>query len=76
MKDNRKVPIKIDGDTFPLDGEEHLVADLLRLAGLEPAHYDLFRLDDDGSHGLDDGATITVSPGQKFVTKRQSAPVA
>lgn len=76
MNNKRKVPIKIDGETFPLDGDTHLVADLLRLAEVDPAQYDLFRLAEGESVALGDNDRITVSPGQKFVTKRHAAPVA
>jgi uncharacterized protein YabE (DUF348 family) len=76
MTDKRKVPIKIDGETFPLDTDTPLVADLLRLAGVDPDQYDLFQLTNDDSVALNDNDHITVSPGQKFVTKRHAAPVA
>lgn len=74
--DNRKVPIKIDGQTFVLDGANHVVSDLLTLAGLDPAGYDLFRRTAETSVPLDDDDRITVEPNDRFIVKRQSAPVA
>ncbi|CAN5909430.1 hypothetical protein BH23ACT10_BH23ACT10_20720 [soil metagenome] len=75
-EDNRKVPIKIDGQTYVLDGASHVVSDLLKLAGLDPEGYDLFRRTDDTSVPLDDGDRITVEANDRFIVKRQSAPVA
>lgn len=68
--------------TFTVDNVEFIVTDkhqtagaILRLAGLDPAMYDLARL-----HGnadpLADDQQVVVHNGDAYVTVRTSAPVA
>ena len=41
---NRSVTFSIDGRTFSVDDPHQTAADLLQLAGLDPALYDLARM--------------------------------
>lgn len=76
-EDRKKITITIDGRTFTTRDDDQEAASLLRLAGVDPALYDLAKL----RHGGDpkvyrDEKVIDLKDGDVFVTVRQSAPVA
>jgi hypothetical protein len=71
------VPITIDGRRFEVEQGRHLTAaDLLRLAGLDPAGYDLAEVLGHGDvRTFKDDELVDVRPDEKFVSVRQVAPV-
>ena len=72
------VPITIDGRHFEVEAGRHeTAADLLRLAGLDPSGYDLAVIRGPGKiHKFEDLQKVNVRPHEKFVSIRQTAPVA
>ena len=72
------VPITIDGRQFEVEPGRHETAgDLLRLAGLDPSGYDLAEVLGHGevrTFGADQ--LVDVKAHEKFVSIRQTAPVA
>jgi hypothetical protein len=72
------IPITIDGRPHAVEQGRHLTAaQLLRLAGLDPAGYDLARLTGHGEvHKFADDDLVDVHAGERFVSVRQNAPVA
>jgi Multiubiquitin len=72
------VPITIDGRRYEVEQGRHLTAaDLLRLAGLDPAGYDLAEVLGHGDvRTFRDDEVVDVRPDEKFVSVRQVAPVA
>lgn len=72
------VPITIDGREFEAEpGRHQTAADLLRLAGLDPAGYDLGEILGSGKiRQFADSDMVEIRPHEKFVSIRQSAPVA
>ena len=72
------VPITIDGRQFEAEPGRHDTAgDLLRLAGLDPSGYDLAEILGPGevrTFGADQ--LVAVEAHEKFVSIRQTAPVA
>ena len=72
------VPITIDGRRLEVEPGRHQTAgDLLQLAGLNPAGYDLARVLGHGEvHKFKDGEVVDVHADEKFVSIRQNAPVA
>jgi hypothetical protein len=75
-----KPPIKftIDGRPFVLADPDQTAASLLRLAGLDPAGYDLGELRGDNPipKRLEDDGKVHVSDCDRFVSIRQRAAVA
>jgi hypothetical protein len=73
-----EVPITIDGRGYEVEQGRHLTAaDLLRLAGLDPAGYDLAEVLGHGDVRTFRGDNVVdVRPDEKFVSVRQVAPVA
>lgn len=73
-----EVPITIDGRRYEVEQGRHLTAaDLLRLAGLDPAGYDLAEVLGHGDlRTFGDDDVVDVRPDEKFVSVRQVAPVA
>lgn len=80
MNDMHKPPKTI---TITIDGQPHATADddqeaaaLLRLAGVDPAQYDLAKVKHGGEPKVyRDEKVINLKDGDAFVTVRQSAPV-
>jgi len=72
------VPITIDGRHYEVEQGRHLTAaQLLRLAGLDPAGYDLGLLVGQGEvRKFADDEVVDVRADEKFVSVRQTAPVA
>ena len=72
------VPITIDGRPFEAEPGRHETAgDLLRLAGLDPSGYDLAKVLGHGEvRTFGDDQVVDVRPHEKFVSIRQTAPVA
>lgn len=64
----------IDGRPYRTHDDHQEVADLLRLAGLGPDHYDLARVGD--PRPLDPAVLVTIREGDRFVTARRNHPVA
>ncbi|KAA1250174.1 hypothetical protein F0Q45_11070 [Mycobacterium simiae] len=64
----------IDGRPYRTRDDDQEVADLLRLAGLDPAHNDLARVGDPCP--LDPAALVNIHEGDRFVTARRHHPVA
>jgi hypothetical protein len=75
---HRTVQITIDGRPFQVEPDRHrTAADLLRLAGLDPSGYDLAEVRGHGDiHRFKDAEPVEVHKGEKFVSIRQTAPVA
>jgi len=80
MNDKHKPPKTI---SITIDGQPHTTADddqeaaaLLRLAGVDPAQYDLAKVKHGGEPKVyRDEKVINLKDGDAFVTVRQSAPV-
>lgn len=71
------VTITIDGRSYTVDDRHQEAAALLRLAGADPAQYDLGKIKQDGEpHVFRDDHPVELHDGDKFVTVRQSASVA
>ncbi len=72
------VPITIDGRRYEVEEGRHLTpAQLLQLAGLDPAGYELGRLVGHGEvRKFADDEVVDVRAEEKFVSVRQTAPVA
>jgi hypothetical protein len=75
---HRTVRITIDGRPFDVEPGRHETAgDLLWLAGLDPNGYDLAVIRGHGDiHKFSDSEKVEVEPHEKFVSIRQTAPVA
>ncbi len=74
---NRSVTFSIDGRTFTVDDPHQTAADLLRLAGLDPALYDLARMRGGNAEPkrFKDHQPIQIHDGDEFVSIRQRAEV-
>jgi hypothetical protein len=74
---NRSVSFSIDGRTFTAEDPHQTAADLLRLAGLDPALYDLARMraGDAEPKRFKDDQPVQVHDGDEFVSIRQRADV-
>jgi hypothetical protein len=73
----RKVRFTIDGEPFATYDEDQTAADLLRLAGVDPASYDLARIRrGGGSSTIPDEEMITITDGDEFVTAKHVGGVA
>jgi hypothetical protein len=71
------VEFTVDGQAFTTEDHRQTAGQLLRLAGLEPANYDLARLlPNDKPEQFDDTDHVTIRPDDRFVSKRTSAQVA
>lgn len=75
---HRRIEFSIDGKTYHTTVHRQPAADLLRLAGLDPARYDLGRLHGHGHHPhrFGDDEIVEIHPGDRFVSIRQRADVA
>jgi hypothetical protein len=68
--------IYIDGRPFTTVDDDQEAAALLRLAGLDPASYDLGIIKHGKTERFPDVQLIKLHNGEEFVTIRQQAPVA
>lgn len=76
----RSIPFTIDGQRFMTNHVRQRAAALLRLAGLDPVSFDLGQLEGTPpavrTRRFDDNEMVTVQRGARFVSIRDSAPVA
>jgi hypothetical protein len=74
----RKVSFTIDGQLFSTPDRRQPAADLLRLAGLDPARYDLGELRGHRPEPIrySDTDIVEIHEGARFVSIRQKADVA
>lgn len=76
----RPTPFTIDGQPFTTDDLSQRASALLRLAGLDPAIFDLGELEGKPpvvqTRRFDDAEVVTIKKGARFVSIRCSAPVA
>lgn len=73
----KALTISIDGISHTTSDDDQEAAALLRLAGVDPAQYDLAKIRRDGEPKVyRDSQVIDLEDGDAFVTVRQSAPVA
>lgn len=76
-KKHPKITITIDGQSFTTRDDDQEAASLLRLAGVDPAQYDLAKIKNNGETKVyRDEKIIDLKNGDAFVTVRQSAQVA
>ena len=73
----RKLTISIDGVNYVTRDDDQEAASLLRLAGVDPAQYDLAKIKHNGETKVyRDDKVLDLEDGDAFVTVRQSAQVA
>ena len=73
----KKLTISIDGVSYTTRDDDQEAAALLRLAGVDPAQYDLAKIKHNGETKVyRDEKVIDLEDGDAFVTVRQSAQVA
>ena len=75
----RRIPFTIDGQPFTTDDLSQRASALLRLAGLDPATFDLGQLvgkDRPQTKRFADNEVVTIVKDARFVSIRQSATVA
>ena len=75
----RSIPFTIDGQPFTTDDISQRASALLRLAGLDPANYDLGELqgkDRPQTKLHDDDEIVVIEKDARFVSIRQKGPVA
>lgn len=73
----RKLTITIDGVAYTTRDDDQEAASLLRLAGVDPAEYDLAKVRRAGEYKVyRDERVLDLHDGDEFVTVRQSAQVA
>lgn len=78
-KGRRLIPFTIDGVPYETDDPSQRAFELLKLAGLDPAGYDLGEVE--GKEHLKttwykDDDVVSVHKHARFVSRRHSAPVA
>ena len=72
-----KITITIDGQSFVTRDDDQEAASILRLAGVDPAQYDLAKIKHNGEPKVyRDEKVVDLKDGDAFVTVRQSAQVA
>lgn len=72
-----QIRITIDGEVFTTSDDDQESASLLRLAGVDPAQYDLAKVrHNDEPKVYRDEKVVHLKDGDAFVTVRQSAQVA
>ena len=75
--DRKKITITIDGQSYSTYDDDQEAASLLRLAGVDPAQYDLAKIKYEGEPKVyRDEKVVNLKDGDAFVTVRQSAQVA
>ena len=75
----RRIPFTIDGQPFTTDNLSQRASALLRLAGLDPATFDLGELqgkERPQTKRFRDDETVSIVKDARFISIRQSAPVA
>ena len=75
----RRIPFTIDGKPFTTDDLSQRASALLRLAGLDPAIFDLGELtgkERPQTKRFDDDEIVPIVKDARFISIRQSAPVA
>ena len=75
----RSIPFTIDGQPFTTDDISQRASALLRLAGLDPANYDLGELigkDRPETKHFDDEEVVEITKDARFVAIRQKGPMA
>jgi hypothetical protein len=75
----RSIPFTIDGQPFTTDDITQRASALLRLAGLDPANYDLGELEGKEQpkpKHFDDNEVVEIKKDARFVSIRQKGPVA
>ena len=75
----RRIPFTIDGQPFTTDDLSQRASALLRLAGLDPAIFDLGELkgkERPRTQRFDDDEIVSSVKDARFISIRQSAPVA
>lgn len=74
---HQKIEFTIDGRQYSTSDVNQPAADLLRLAGVDPALFDLARIKRGGEHKVfKDQQAVKLDDGDEFVTVRQNAQVA
>ncbi len=64
--------VTIDNTEFATNDDDQEAAALLRLAGRDPARYDLFLIDKHGIEiHIDDDQIVNLDDGERFVTRRK-----
>jgi hypothetical protein len=72
-----KVRFTIDGEQYTSWDDDQSAAALLRLAGVDPAGYDLARVTASGGPEIfADEQVVTIHDGDEFVTAKHAGPVA
>ena len=75
----RSIPFTIDGQPYTTDDISQTAADILRLAGLDPATYDLGELRGEErpeTKRFTDDQLVEIEKDARFVTIRQKGDVA
>ena len=75
----RRIPFTIDGQAFTSDDPSQRASALLRLAGLDPAIFDLGELvgkERPQTKRFADDEIVSIVKNARFISIRQSAPVA
>ena len=74
----RLIPFTIDGKPYETDQRSQRASDLLKLAGLDPAVFDLAEVPKEGPprKPFEDDDLVTIDKDEVFVSVRTSAPVA
>jgi hypothetical protein len=73
-----RIPFTIDGKPYETDQRTQRAEDLLKLAGLDPAVFDLAEVPKKGPprKPFKDDEPVTIDKDERFVSIRTSAPVA
>lgn len=72
----RPVEFTVDGKPHTVDDPEQTAASLLRLAGFDPANYDLAEVrPGEQPKRFSGDEPVRVREGEEFITIRRSAPV-
>ena len=75
----RSIPFTIDGKPYTTDDISQTAADILKLAGLDPAKYDLGELqgkERPDTKRFTDNELVEIEKDARFVSIRQKGPVA
>lgn len=75
----RRIPFTIDGQTYTTNDLSQRASSLLKLAGLDPATFDLGELvgkDYPETRRFADDEVVNIVKDARFISIRQSAPVA
>ena len=75
----RRIPFTIDGQSFTTDDPSQRASALLRLAALDPATFDLGELvgkEHPQTKRFADDEIVTIVKDARFISIRESAPVA